>query len=409
MACLAFTAGGLQAQEPAGSVSRVHAWPLAQLIPVITSADPIPGGAGLTEARVVQPMLGLRLGAFADRLLLYAGLNAEGWTIESGELGLGNWGEGFIDRRHPHTYLHEAVLAFTSRRRDAMTVPRLAIGAVIGNGFVPFGTDDPMSRPPVRYPVNHHWSQILERALVMAQVSYRIVMLEGALFNGDEPENPSSSPNMDRFGDSWSLRATVAPTRALELQVSRATVHSPEHRGGAGPDQDKWSASVRGEWTWATRPVYGLFEWARSEEASGAFQFESWLGEGAITLGRARPYMRLEVTERPEEERTSPFRSRRPHLENSILGTSRWTTLTGGVAVELLSAPSRFSLAPVVEGTLGHIAKSGEGLFQVADWYSRPDFWTFTVGVRAAFGLRGHRMGRYGLADAMTAHAGTHR
>jgi hypothetical protein len=234
-------------------------------------------------------------------------------------------------------------------------------------------------------------------------------MVEGALFNGDEPESPSSSPNLDRFGDSWSLRATLWPIAALELQLSRAKVHSPEHRGGAGPDQDKWSASVRGEGNWDSRPLYGLLEWARTEEASGAFQFESWLGEGAITLGRARPYIRLELTERPEEERISAFHSRRPHLENSILGASRWTTFTGGLDVQLLPAVSRFSLAPLLEGTVGHIAKSGEGLFQVADWYSRPEFWTITIGVRAGFGLRGHRMGRYGLANAMSGHSGTHR
>ena len=175
---------------------------MAQLIPVITSADPIPGGDGLTEARVVQPMLGLRLGVLADRVQLYAGFNAEGWTIESGELGLGNWGEGFIDRRHPHTYVHEAMVVFADRRIVGSADQGLGLGAGIGKGFVPFGTDDPMSRPAVRYPVNHHWAQILERAQVIGQLQYRMVMLEGALFNGDEPESPSSSPNLDRFGDS---------------------------------------------------------------------------------------------------------------------------------------------------------------------------------------------------------------
>jgi hypothetical protein len=268
---------------------------------------------------------------------------------------------------------------------------------------VPFGTDDPMSRPPVRYPVNHHWSQILERAVVLGQLRYAWVMVEGALFNGDEPETPSSWPNLDRFGDSWSVRATVYPGRGFELQGSRARVHSPEHRGGAGLDQDKWSASLRAEGPVGPRQAYALLEWARTDEASGAFRFESWLGEGAIALGRARPYLRLESTVRPEEERTSAFRSRRPHTENTILGASRWSTLTGGVAVELLTGEG-FSLAPLVEGTLGRITKHGAGLFQVADWYSRPEFWTLTVGFRASYGMRGHRMGRYGLAESIATH-----
>ena len=110
---------------------------------------------------------------------------------------------------------------------------------------------------------------------------------------------------MDRFGDSWSFRGTLQPSSALELQLSRAKVHSPEHREGAGLDQLTWSASVRADGLLGTRPAYGLLEWAQTDEASGAFRFESWLAEGAIAMGRARPYLRLEWTERPEEERSA--------------------------------------------------------------------------------------------------------
>ena len=404
----ALATGGLSAQEPAGRVSGIGARPMANIIPVLVSADPTPGGAALTEARIVQPMLGLRAAAFSDRLVFHAQLNGEGITLESGELALGNWGEGFIDRRHPHTYFHELMLTIADPSLGARDriggSAGLGLGLGAGKGFVPFGTDDPMSRPPVRYPVNHHWSQILERAVVLGQVRYRWVLVEGSLFNGDEPENPGSWPNMDRFGDSWSVRGSVQPTGAIEIQLSRASVHSPEHRGGAGLEQEKWSASIRAEGSLGTKPAYGLVEWAQTDEASGAFRFESWLGEGAITLGRARPYMRLESTVRPEEERISAFRSRRPHLENSLLGASRWTAFTGGVSVELLPTSDGFSVSPLVEGTLGHISKHGEGLFQVADWYSRPDFWSLTLGVRASYRMKGHRMGRYGLAEPAAPH-----
>jgi hypothetical protein len=369
------------------------------VIPVVISADPIPGGAGLTEARIVQPMVGLRAAVFGDRLVLHAQVNGEGVTLESGELGLGNWGEGFIDRRHPHTYFHELMFSLADGRTGGSA--EFGLGLVAGKGFVPFGTDDPMSRPPVRFPVNHHWSQILERAVVAGQIAYRGILIEGALFNGDEPETPSSWPNLDRLGDSWSIRGTVQPVAGIEMQLSRASVHSPEHRAGAGLDQEKWSASVRAEGSLGAQPAYGLVEWARTDEASGAFRFESWLGEGAIELGRVRPYLRLESTVRPEEERTSAFRSRRPHLENSLLGASRWSGMTGGVSVELLQSNAKVSVSPLLEGTLGHIAKHGEGLFQVADWYSRPDFWTLTIGVRASYHMKGHRMGRYGLAESV--------
>ena len=49
-------------------------------------------------------------------------------------------------------------------RRDGAARVSLSIG----KGFAPFGTDDPMVRPFVRYPVNHHLSQILERGVAIA-------------------------------------------------------------------------------------------------------------------------------------------------------------------------------------------------------------------------------------------------
>ena len=61
----------------------------------------------------------------------------------------------------------------------------------------------------------HHLSQLLERAVVIGQVERGPVTLEGALFNGDEPEHPSQWPLLRlpdgqwRFGDSRAVRLTV--------------------------------------------------------------------------------------------------------------------------------------------------------------------------------------------------------
>lgn len=63
------------------------------------------------EIRLVQPVLMLRVGAWQDRLVLQGTVNFEGWTIPRGELTPGAWGEGFTDRRHPHTYVHELMLS----------------------------------------------------------------------------------------------------------------------------------------------------------------------------------------------------------------------------------------------------------------------------------------------------------
>jgi hypothetical protein len=383
-------AGRLLAQEPAGSVSVVSVVPRARAIPVLIWNDPTPDGDGLAELRVIQPMLGgdLRLGSHFS---FTTTINFEGATIPEGELALGNWGEGFIDRRHPHTWVHELLIA-------AMTSADAPwqFGLVAGKGFAGFGTDDPMARPALRYPVNHHWSQLLERAMVLGQVRYRRLLLEGSLFNGDEPESPSTWPNLDRLGDSWAVRGQFTPVDGLELQLSRASVKSPEHRPGAGLQHRQWNASARWDRSGSTAAPYLMVEWARTDVERDRFTFSSILAEGAITLGRIRPYYRLERTDRPEEERISGFRSPRPPHDDAILGISRWTVHTAGLTARLWSG-RQWSIQPAVEVTAGRIGKQGGGLFAVSDWYRRSTFWELRIGWRLDYGMEGHRMGRYGV------------
>jgi hypothetical protein len=363
-------------------------------VAALTRVDPVPGGGGLTELRLVQPALMVRLAGPA-RLSLVATLDLEGATMGQGELTAGAWGEGFVDRRHPHTYIHELLLTADDLLGRADGSTRISVTA--GKGFAPFGTDDPMSRPVLRYPVNHHLAQALERAAVIAAVTRGPLTAELGLFNGDEPERPGQWPRLSRVGDSWSARLTGRPLPAVELQASHAQVHSPDNRAGAGPDQSKWSLSARWAGPLATRPAYGLVEWARTSEADGFFVFSSLLAEGAWTVGRHRLHYRVERTERPEEERVSRFRTLRPHLENSILGTTRWTIHTAGWSGVMLERGGA-TLAPVVELSYGRIAEVGGGLFDVRQAYGRDDFWSWTVGVRLEYGGGPHRMGRYGAA-----------
>jgi hypothetical protein len=363
-------------------------------IPVYTWVDPVLGGRSLGEVRLVQPTVMAHAGALSDRLALLATLNLEGLTIPDGELAPGDWGEGFVDRRHPHTYVHEVVVCFAEMLSRS---GRVSLSA--GKGFAPFGTDDPMVRPIFRYPVNHHLAQILERAVAILAIRTGPLLAEAGLFNGDEPERPGQWPRISRFGDSWSARVMLLPTSQLELQASHAHVDSPEHRLGAGTDQSKWSVSVRWDGAVKRYPVYGLLEWARTSEANGFFVFQSVLAEGAWTRGRSRLHYRFERTDRPEEERTqNPFRSLRPHLENSILGKTRWTIHTAGYGFQLHPV-KRVSAFPFVELSYGRIADVGGGLFDARSFYGRTSFWSFSVGTRLTLGMPLHRMGRYGVAQ----------
>jgi hypothetical protein len=359
--------------------------------------DPVPRGGSLDEVRVVQTTVMAHAGALSNRLRLVASLSLEGLTMKEGELALGDWGEGFMDRRHPHTYLHEAVLSFDDILGSVDETARVSLSA--GKGFAPFGTDDPMGRPVFRYPVNHHLAQILERVVGILGVRAGPIMVEVAVFNGDEPERPGQWPRIQRFGDSWSGRLTLLPTPQLELQGSHADVHSPDHRPGSGPGHSKWSFSARWQGVVRRSPIYGLVEWARTSEADGFFVFHSFLTEGAWTLGRSRLHYRFERTERPEEERTlRRFRSVRPHIENSILGTTRWTIHTAGYGYELRPIEVLHAL-PFIELSYGRIADVGGGLFDARSFYGRSSFWSITLGARLSLGMPVHRMGRYGVAQ----------
>jgi hypothetical protein len=355
----------------------------------------VPGGEGLAEFRIVQPSLLFQADGPA-RLSLLATLNLEGATMGEGELTPGAWGEGFVDRRHPHTYLHELLLTADDLLGEADGPTGISLTA--GKGFAPFGTDDPMTRPPLRYPVNHHLAQVLERAVAIAAVRRGPVGGEIGLFNGDEPERPGQWPRIGgRFGDSWAARLTAVPVTGFEIQGSHARVHSPEHRPGAGTDQAKWSLSARWDGVLDRRSTYALVEWARTSEAGGFFVFSSLLAEGAWSTGPHRLHYRFERTERPEEERISDFRSLRPHLENSILGVTRWTIHTAGYSAPGL-VRGGVALRPLIEVSLGRIGRVSGGLFDVRQLYGKESFWTWTVGVRVGFGGGAHRMGRYGAA-----------
>lgn len=366
-----------------------------------TRADPVPGDRPLGEVRLVQPTLMGHASALSSRLRLLGTLNLEGATIPDGELTPGAWGEGFMDRRHPHTYVHELMLSFENPlgEPNGGTVVSLAAG----KGFAPFGTDDPMSRPALRYPVNHHMAQILERAVAIAGIRTGPAMLELGLFNGDEPEKPGQWPRVGRFGDSWSGRLTLWPIPRLEVQGSHAEVHSPEHRPGSGTDQSKWSVSARWDGKVSEFPLYGLVEWARTSEAEGFFIFHSVLAEGAWTGGSNRLHYRFERTERPEEERVTPTRSRRPHLENSIIGITRWTIHTLGYTFVGLPAWQSARAEPLVEFSFGRIRSTSGGVFDPGSFYGKTSFWSVSAGVRLSLGMRMHRMGRYGVAQSTAA------
>lgn len=371
----------------------------AHAIGMVTHATPAMQDDALTEGYLTQPAL------MADALFgpvqLSTVLNFEGLTLKRGELNAGVWGEGYVDRRHPHTYLHEAVITYQATLADG------AMSLSAGRGFAPFGTDDPMVRPFVKYPANHHLSQILERLLVAAAVRWGPVIGEAGWFAGAEPVDPEDLGDVDKIGDSWSARVTVLPLAWLELQTSYAEVKSPENVFGGGLDHEMWNASARLSRSFGHTQVYGLLEAGRTSEGRNgveAFAFATVLAEASARRGAWRAALRFERTQRPEEERRAdPFRTVRPATDNSILGVTRWTT--GSMHVERRSQLGSLQLWPFLEVSRLHARAMEE--FPVVDpatLYGSARMWSFSAGIRSTLGSWHARMGRYGAARGPATH-----
>jgi hypothetical protein len=366
----------------------------AQAIALATRVDPGLANRSYTEGYLAQPLLmahGNTLGGHVGGVLT---LDFEGLTLGRGQLNPGAYGEGYADRRHPHTYLHEAMGVASG---DFL---RVGVSLAAGKGFVPFGTDDPMTRPFAAYPVNHHLAQILERYVAIAAVSAGPVTVEGAVFNGDEPVSPGAPPDASRFGDSWAVRATVLPHPIVEIEGSFASVTSPEIATGGGRDQRKWSVGAR-----LAEPrgflQDGLVEWARTDELVGdltANQFTSFLAEGSTALGGTMVSARFENTTRPEEERLlDPFRFSRTPTDLGIIGITRWHI--GTVAISQPLPARRVDVAPFVEVAYAHPSEEvTPSAFVPRDFYGTASIWSASVGFRIGVGSVMHRMGRYGAA-----------
>lgn len=368
----------------AAQVSTPRATLGAAAILLGTTAWPMPASRTMTEARLVEPV-GMIDAAWRD--VRFTGmLNFEALTMDRGQLTPGAWGEGFEDRRHPHTFFHELMLSLTGTIAGGV---RGSLSA--GKGFAPFGTDDPMSRPVVLYPINHHWSQIPERAIAIAGLRVPHAALELGTFNGDEPDGPWSWPNWPRFGDSWSARVFVWPDDHWELQFSHASVLSPEHRAAPyGPRDAKWSASARFSRADSAGHRYALVEFARTSESD---PYHSLLVETETARGPARSYARAEISERPEAVRLAgdPFRYASP---DSLMGASRWYTFTVGWARAMSWRSVRFE--PLVEWSYANVTGIRGG-FDPQSFYGAQGLWSASLCVRVGTGMPLHRMGRYGV------------
>lgn len=402
---IATSAGAQEHHHMDSADSSSHSWRTmvgASAIGVWTCSMPGPFGKTYQETVVTQPVVMGKVSSPGGSAFGSLMLDFEGLTLSHGELNTGAFGEGYFDRRHPHTYLHEAIVGIRER------VARTDFSISAGKGFAPFGSDDPMVRSFVAFPVNHHLSQVLERVLVAAAARRGPVAVELGTFNGDEPVSPGSVPNFRRFGDSWSTRVTIDPRLGTELSASYASVKSPEFHGGGGLDQRKWHASARAEFpnSAARRCDCSsrvLIEWARTsdlEDGAEVFVWSSLLAESVSSYRSTDLAIRLERSDRPEEKRTSdPFRSPRPPVDLGIEGMTRWSSMSAQLA-HTFRGRDHFTITPLVElEVMQPRALFPNAIFRPSVFYGRSTLSMLSIGARLAVGHSHTRMGRYGSAS----------
>ena len=370
---------------------------MGQLFPVVTF-----GGLGsdrgplkATRWYLTQPTAMGSITSPGGGFAVRATLNFEGLTQEDGELSYGSWGEGFIDKRHPHTLLHELALSLI---RHESRFGALSVSA--GRGFAPYGTDDPMSRPGLKYPTNHHLAQILERWFLSGAALNGDWGIEAGIFGGQEPEGPYDFGNIDSFGDSWSVRLSrrwpTGDAPGWEASLSHADVTEP--RADETRRTRLWNGAVRRETVGTFR--YWLAEASIAQSARDDDPF-SVLGEGRLAIGRHSPYARLEYAARPEYERESGADGffRYDHAQDPV-GSTRWLITTLGYEYVVTDPP--IGVLPFIELQHSRISRDKGGV-EPEELFGATSLWSVTMGARFYFGGGPMRMGLYGVLDPMTA------
>ena len=154
------------------------------------------------------------------------------------------YGEPLIDRQHPHDLVME--LAGRIDLDIAERTSAFLYGGPVGEPAL--GPSAFMHRASARYnpeaPITHHWfdSTHITYGVVTAGISSPKWQLEGSAFRGREPDEFRWNIETPKL-DSWSVRASFAPSPAWLLQASYGQIDEPEAQH-PGEDEHRTTASA---------------------------------------------------------------------------------------------------------------------------------------------------------------------
>lgn len=196
----------------------------------------------MAMATITAPFEG---GKFTARtmLSLEPAMRADGYPnlFATGEVA---FGEPLVDRQHPHDFFME--LAARVDLDIAEDTTAFLYGGPVGEPAI--GPSTFMHRASARYnpeaPITHHWfdSTHIVYGVVTAGYSARSFQIEASAFRGQEPDERRWNIEKPKL-DSWSVRASFAPSPNWLVQASYGELDEPEliH---PGEDEHRTTASA---------------------------------------------------------------------------------------------------------------------------------------------------------------------
>lgn len=266
---------GLHAMFDDGAMLMLHgyAWP-------VYSRQTGPRGGdkfyvqSMAMATYQRPFSGGRFTARA-MLSLEPAMRHDGYPnlFATGETA---YGAPLVDRQHPHDLFMEL-----SGRLDLDIAPQTTAFIYGGPVAEPaLGPSAFMHRASARYnpeaPITHHWfdSTHITYGVVTTGLAGRAWQIEASAFRGREPDEYRWNIETPAL-DSWSVRASLAPSRAWLLQASYGRLHRPE---ASHPDEDEKRFTTSAHFN-NGKGLAAMAAFSTKRAAPGGEPLSAWLGE----------------------------------------------------------------------------------------------------------------------------------
>jgi hypothetical protein len=211
-------------------------------------------------------------------------------------------GKAIVDRQHPHDLFSELAVSYSERLSGKSDVylyagypGEPALGPV---AFMhrPSALDNPDA------PLSHHWIDATHITFGVATLGFRYggLKLEGSSFTGREPDENRFDFDKPLF-DSWSGRLSWNPSENWALQVSHASIHSPE---GLHPAENinRTTASAIYSLRFKDQSVLNATGVWGMNQSPGHSDENAVLAEGSWRKNKLALHMRYEWVQKSAEE-----------------------------------------------------------------------------------------------------------